>query len=809
MADSRVLVDLPDGVYEDVQGWSGMIRHPDIMALTAGAYPVKPPSKWFSNPVLSGLTPLTIDDDGRVFGHIAAWHTSHIGMAGGVKPPRSKTDYAYYQTGVVKCDDSKLINVGQITLTGGHAPLNAGVARAVAHYDDTASAIMDEAAGEDNHGIWVAGALRPDVTEAQLRSIRASSVSGDWRPINGKLELVAVCAVNAPGFPIPRARIASGAPIALVAAGIEPLIEIAMNDRIESHVEEGIQAGLELFRERILRLENVVLADGGLIQGDNPDMTTEEAVDTDWDRTIKLRKRVRGSSPLAASLRERVHITISEDVAQDVQSLAASLRARVKGADAGPKAPAPEALTAARGAFNPLLHPRDANGRFIEVGSWVRWLRQGFGSARRGEVIGIIPDPKKKSRDGVPGGVIARVEFPDRDGQTITYDVPFDELEKVAPPKGAVSGPDVPDLPDVSKADDGGHVGSDNHIAEKIAAKAIGAIVHPDLPHLPSPLHSVPGINEPNLKDRKPNAPYIPDGAEDGNDTMNQLDPSQQDAVKKTIENAVVEVVNESLPDTSAEQADPTDDQLQAEEIANLDESGDGEGIADSGLIETPYVPPSDEWEKTSEWFKELQGEDTPISEAIVDELRPDAFKETSEWADAVRLARARYEGWRTSQLAENPDAEVSLDDYLDWLESRGLKAALVAGLRADSRVRGDAAILARATEYWTKEKRQEAAEAGVALEDGSYPIEDVEDLRKAIQSYGRAPDPHTTKRHIIKRANLLASLGLLPDGWVGRGFDPAKHMRGPDGKFLRTSSAASDPQSEADRLRGRIHGTR
>jgi hypothetical protein len=380
MSDSRVL-DLPDGVYEDVPGWSGMIRHPDIIALTAGAFQVTPPSKWFDQPKLAGLTPLTITDDGQVFGHIAAWHTSHIGMAGGVKPPRSKSGYAFYRTGVVKCDDGKMVNVGQITLTGGHAPLNAGVARAVAHYDDTNSAIMDVAAGEDKHGIWVAGALRPEVTDAQLRAIRASSVSGDWRPINGKLELVAVCAVNAPGFPIPRARVASGAPIALVAAGIEPLIEIAMNDRIEANVEEGIQAGLELFRERILRLEDVVLADAA------PAVEEKPAIDPD-----QLRKRVRGGSALAASLRERVRGSHTPEVVTDVQSLAASLRERVRGVDAGPKALAPEALIA-RGEWNELLHPRDAQGRFIEVGSWVRWLRQGFGTSRRGQVKEIVPDP--------------------------------------------------------------------------------------------------------------------------------------------------------------------------------------------------------------------------------------------------------------------------------------------------------------------------------------------------------------------------------------------------------------------------------
>jgi hypothetical protein len=525
MADSLVL-DLPDGVYEDPSPW-GMIRHPGVFAFTAGAYPVKPPSTWFDNPSLPKLTPLTIDDDGRVFGHIAAWHTSHIGMAGGVKPPRSKSNYAYYRTGVVKCDDGKFVDVGQITLTGGHAPLNAGVSKAVAHYDDTASAIMDVAAGEDKHGIWVAGALRPEVSEAQLRSIRASSVSGDWRPINGKLELVAVCAVNAPGFPIPRARVASGAPIALVAAGIEPLVEIAMNDRIEANVEDGIKAGLELFRERILRLENVVLADGS---------PQEEKPMIDAD---SLRKRVRGGSALAASLRERVRgPQHAPEVVTDVQALAASLRERVKGTgDAGPKEPAPEALTAAQKRnFNPLLHPRGADGKFIEKDSWVRWLHPGFGSTRRGKVLEIIPDPASpESR------VIAKVEFPDRDGKTVIHEIQFDELERVAPPKGALDG-----------------------------------------------------------------------------------DPSI------------------SLED---EEEVLVDEELEVEELGDEDVTTSVDGVSD--------------------------------------------WTETSEWAAALRKMRKQFEEWRASKAESDPEAEVTIEEYLEWVESRGFDASIVAGMRAKVRVHG------------------------------------------------------------------------------------------------------------------------
>jgi hypothetical protein len=191
--------------------------------MVAAAIPVIPPKNWFQDPKLDKATPLTVDDEGRVYGHIAAWHVDHIGMSFGTRPPRSRSKYAYFHTGVVRTDVGDDMPVGQLTLAGGHASLEASAVDAARHYDDTASAIADVHAGEDAYGIWVAGALRPGTTPEQVRALRASAPSGDWRPVKGSLELVAVCQVNVPGFPIARARVASGQVMALVAAGANTL----------------------------------------------------------------------------------------------------------------------------------------------------------------------------------------------------------------------------------------------------------------------------------------------------------------------------------------------------------------------------------------------------------------------------------------------------------------------------------------------------------------------------------------------------------------------------------------------------------
>ena len=212
-----------DGIYEESLDSLDAVEAVVASGFLESEIPVTPPNEWFQNPGLSKPTPLTVDPNGRVYGHIAAWHVNHIGMPRSTRPPRSRSKYSYFHTGVVRTDSGKDMPVGQLTLAGGHADLHASAAQAAKHYDDTASAIADVHAGEDDYGIWVAGCLRPNATEMQIRALRASAPSGDWRPINGNLELVAVCQVNVPGFPIARAMVASGKVMALVAAGASML----------------------------------------------------------------------------------------------------------------------------------------------------------------------------------------------------------------------------------------------------------------------------------------------------------------------------------------------------------------------------------------------------------------------------------------------------------------------------------------------------------------------------------------------------------------------------------------------------------
>lgn len=222
------------------------------LALTAAGFPVNPPLEWFTDPGLAGPTPLTVTADGRVYGHIAAWGTRHVGLPGNVTPPRSRSKYAFFNKGALHTAEGKEVAVGQLTLAGGHAPIYADASRAVEHYDNTRSAAADIHVGEDKYGIWAAGAVRPDVDDIKLRALRASVPSGDWRPINGSLELVAVCQVNSGGFPIARTMVAaaSGEVMALVAAGAQYLYSLKLDQ-----ARGDIGTRLEYVEQQVTRMQ--------------------------------------------------------------------------------------------------------------------------------------------------------------------------------------------------------------------------------------------------------------------------------------------------------------------------------------------------------------------------------------------------------------------------------------------------------------------------------------------------------------------------------------------------------------------------
>jgi hypothetical protein len=194
-----------------------------------------PPEDWFRNPNFGALSASVVTKPDpehgglmRTYGHLAGWNVCHSAYDECVLAPHSPSGYAHFLNGAVLTAEGTTVATGRLTVDTGHAGAYASAAKAAAHYDNTGHAVADVVCGEDEFGIWFAGYVRPWATAQQVRELRAAPLSGDWRYVNGELDMVAALAVNSPGFSVPRVGLAASSTpehlvrVSLVAAGMVP-----------------------------------------------------------------------------------------------------------------------------------------------------------------------------------------------------------------------------------------------------------------------------------------------------------------------------------------------------------------------------------------------------------------------------------------------------------------------------------------------------------------------------------------------------------------------------------------------------------
>lgn len=165
----------------------------------------RPEAAWFEPPTDEdrkrmevGEQPL-VSDDGRVLGYVATWRqedgspTLHLGYAdvGEYVPVPKGQDYTYFHQRNINypLSDGTSAHVGIIT-DHGHPSQS----------DNPQQQIAIVRVGEDEAGVWIAGAVFPDVRDNLMRfsRIKASAISGEWTS-DGSFRGAAM--VNHPGFP--------------------------------------------------------------------------------------------------------------------------------------------------------------------------------------------------------------------------------------------------------------------------------------------------------------------------------------------------------------------------------------------------------------------------------------------------------------------------------------------------------------------------------------------------------------------------------------------------------------------------------
>lgn len=218
------------------QAFSDSSLSEEVQALYASAGDTEqltpPPLEAFVNPGFdepTGLHVVQADGYQIVRGHAALWASCHLSFPNACVTPPHEDEHVYYRLGEVVTASGERVAVGPITLGTGHAAVVGLDPRKVAeHYDNTGSCVALVASGNDDHGIWVSGVIKPGTPAGRVMELAGAKLSGDWRRIGGKLRLVAMLAVNVPGFPVPRlnTQVRNGVQTSLVAAGMLPDSEL-------------------------------------------------------------------------------------------------------------------------------------------------------------------------------------------------------------------------------------------------------------------------------------------------------------------------------------------------------------------------------------------------------------------------------------------------------------------------------------------------------------------------------------------------------------------------------------------------------
>ncbi len=156
---------------------------------------------WFEQQDYAAPTPLTIDRDGRVTGHVCLWDTCHRGFAElgkCITPPR-EASLADFHGGVTPLTDGSMLRTGLLTFSDLHTATGQltreEIMRAV---EDTGTQLGPVRAYKDQFGIQVAGGLHDDVTPTEAGRAMAGTPSGDWR---GEA-LYGIHVVNCGAFPV-------------------------------------------------------------------------------------------------------------------------------------------------------------------------------------------------------------------------------------------------------------------------------------------------------------------------------------------------------------------------------------------------------------------------------------------------------------------------------------------------------------------------------------------------------------------------------------------------------------------------------
>lgn len=311
--DEEVETPVTDSVMETIVAATSVIEIADA-----------PPREWFNEPTdVTALGALTVTAEGRVYGYIAPAGVRHRSFRDRVvNVPLKKVDYSRFMGGETIVADGGRVSTGSITMGCGHASTTANLngQQAAEHYDNSCSIVATVRVGENEHGVWMAGALLPDIDSAQLRRIMACRLSGDWRghlDKPGWREFVAALLVPVPGFPMARTA---------------PSVSMTEGQLVASSVPVQLVAADMLFKPKSKKDDD----DDGDKETDEVEKTaddTDNADADDDDDEDKNKKRVGAAALRVRALRVKSRRAEFGGSVESKNSRVDALKARVRGGE--------------------------------------------------------------------------------------------------------------------------------------------------------------------------------------------------------------------------------------------------------------------------------------------------------------------------------------------------------------------------------------------------------------------------------------------------------------------------------------------
>jgi 2'-5' RNA ligase len=180
----------------------------DEPLVSCAAGPLTPSIEHFAQRDYKQLTPLTVDENGVITGHLQS-RDCHVGYEDRcIRAPRSRDGYARFHSGKLRTAEGEDVSVGRIQVKP-HASRHLSIDEAILYYSDAKTVAAFVRIWDDPFGIACAGVTRSDAPPELLRDFYANPPSGEWR----RGELMGFSSVPLPGLPVvaPQAYIVASA----------------------------------------------------------------------------------------------------------------------------------------------------------------------------------------------------------------------------------------------------------------------------------------------------------------------------------------------------------------------------------------------------------------------------------------------------------------------------------------------------------------------------------------------------------------------------------------------------------------------